>query len=102
MQNCDLSAALQDLIVSFDPSSTDKLPREHSDQIRSAPLLCFGIDEEQFLESFGVSLLARTQAILVRTPQKKAQLSKLFKYKDEDAHGGRDGCVMTIADVRMH
>ena len=84
-QNCDLNAAIQELIIFNDPSSTDKCPPEHSSRSGSAPVLCCGaqLSQAEFLRAFGVSELKKDQAVLVRTAEKKAELLKIFKAKDK-------------------
>ena len=86
-QNCNLSARIQDLIVFFDSyGSTDKLPREWSTRKGSAPVLIFGPDlqPEKFLAAFGATILHSTQAVIVRTLEQKAQLSKVFTRSKTD------------------
>ena len=83
----------------YDPGTTDKLPKEYSTQRGTPPVLCFGqeLTEEKFIESFGVKVLEPTQVVLVRTEEKKRQLSKTFRRPEE--HRSLDS-VMTIAEAK--
>jgi hypothetical protein len=100
-QNCNLSARIQDLIVFFDSyGSTDKLPREWSTRKGSAPVLIFGPDlqPEKFLAAFGARTLHSTQAVIVRTMEQKAQLSKVFTRSKTDELPMDS--VLTIAEAK--
>ena len=44
-------------------------------------------------------MLKPTQAVLVRTAEKKAELSKVFKWP-EDYGNGSGSCVMTILEAK--
>lgn len=99
-QNCNLSAVIQDLIVFFDSfGSTDKLPRERSTRQGSAPVLIFGGDlkPETFIAAFGATVLDSTQAVIVRTPQQKALLSKIFTRSTDELPMDS---VLTIAEAK--
>ena len=48
-------------------------------------------------KAFGVRELKKDQAVLVRTPEKKAELMRTFKCAEDGGQGGR---VMTINEAK--